>query len=99
MFGNSTHKLFTIVCDMFHQNPKQNQQDKRDLSRQDDNNNDNPSNNSDILVHFSDIKGDINSFKTFARKFNFFKLKLQKKELVEQNLRDDIRNLTCKIIF
>ena len=99
MFGNSTHKLFIIVCDMFHQNPKQNQQDKRDLSRQDDNNNDNPSNNSDILVHFSDIKGDINSFKAFARKFNFFKLKLQKKELVEQNLRDDIRNLTCKIIF
>ena len=64
---------------MFHQNPKQNQQDKRDLSRLDDNkNNDNPSNNSDILVHLSNIKGDINSIKTaiqdaFARTFNFFK--------------------------
>ena len=64
---------------MFHQNPKQNQQDKRDLSRLDDNkNNDNPSNNSDILVHLSNIKGDINSIKTaiqdaFARTLNFFK--------------------------
>ena len=99
MFEKRTDKLFTIVCDMFHQNPKQNQQDKRDLSRQDDNNNDNPSNNSDILVHFSDIKGDINSIKTFARTFNFFKLKLQKKELVEQNLSDGIRNLTAKLVF
>ena len=36
---------------MFHQNPKQNQQDKSDLSRLDGNkNNGNPSNNSDILV-------------------------------------------------
>ena len=79
--------------------------DKRDLSRLDDNNNnDNPSNNSDILVHLSDIKGDINSVKTaiedaFARTFKFFKSELQKKELMEQNLRDDIRNLICEISF
>ena len=54
-----------LLCDMFHQNPKQKQQDKRDLSRLDDNsNNDNPSNNSDILVHLSDIKGNISSIKT-----------------------------------
>ena len=93
------------MCDMFHQNPKQNQQGKHDLSRLDDNNNnDNPSNNSDILDHLPDIKGDINSIKTviedaFARTFNFFKSELQKKELVEQNLRDGIRNLICKISF
>ena len=103
--GRRTYKLSTIMCDMFHQNPKQNQQDKRGLLRLDDNkNNDNPSNNSDILVHLSDIKGDINSIKTaiedaFARTFNFFKSELQKKELVEQNLRDDIRNLICEISF
>ena len=90
---------------MFHQNPKQKQQDKRDLSRLDDNsNNDNPSNNSDILVHLSDIKGNISSIKTaiedvFVKTFNFFKLGLQKKELVEQNLRDDITNLICEISF
>lgn len=43
----------------------QSQQDKHDLSRQDDNNNnDNPSNNSDTFVLLSDIKGDINSVKT-----------------------------------
>ena len=54
--GSRTYKLCTITCDMFHQNPKQNEQDKRDLSRLDDNNNnDSPSNNSDILVHLSDI--------------------------------------------
>ena len=84
---------------MFHLNPKQNQQDKRNLSRLDDNNNnDNPLNNSDILVHLSDIKGDINSIKTaiedaFARTFNFFKSELRKKELVEQNLKDEIGNI------
>ena len=75
------------------------------MLRLDDNkNNDNPSNNSNILVHLSDIKGDINSIKTaiedaFARTFNFFKSELQKKELVEQNLRDDVRNLICDISF
>ena len=72
---------------MFHQSLKQNQQDKRDLSIQDDNGNDNPSNNSDILVHLADIKGNINSIKTsledaFARTFNFSKSELQIKELV-----------------
>ena len=83
----------------------QSQQDKHDLSRQDDNtNNDNPSNNSDIFVLLSDIKSDINSVKTsiedgFARKCKFFKSVLQKKELVEQNLRGDIRNITCEISF
>ena len=85
--GRRTYKLSTIMCDMFHQNPKQNQQDKRDLSRLDDNNNnDSPSNNSDIFVHLSYIKGDINSIKTaiedaFARTFNFFKSESQKKEI------------------
>ena len=75
------------------------------MSRQDENiNNNNSSNDSDILVHLSDIKDDINSIKTsiedaFARTFNFFKSELQKKELVEQNLRDDIRNLICEISF
>ena len=65
---------------MFHQISKQKQQDKRDLSRLDDNNNNsNPSNNSDVLVHLSDVKGDINSIKTaiedaFARKINFFQI-------------------------
>ena len=89
--GRRTYKLSTIMCDMFHQNPKQNQQDKRGLLRLDDNNNnDNPSNSSDILVYLSDIKGDINSIKNaieeaFARTFNFFKSELQKKDLVEQN--------------
>ena len=88
---------------MFHQNPKQNQQDKSDLPRQDDNNNnDNSSNDSDILVDLSDFKGDINSIKTsiedaFARTFNFFKSELQNKEFVEQNLRDDIRNLIWEV--
>ena len=72
---------------MFHQSLKQNQQDKRDLSRQDDNSNDNLSNNSDILVHLADIKGNINYIKTsledaFARTFNFSKSELQIKELV-----------------
>ena len=72
---------------MFHQSLKQNQQDKRDLSIQDDNSNDNPSNNSDILVHLADIKGNINYIKTsledaFARTFNFSKSELQIKELV-----------------
>ena len=33
--GKGTYKLSSIMCDMFHQNPKQNQQNKRDLSRQD----------------------------------------------------------------
>ena len=95
----------TIMCDMFHQNPKKNQQDKRDLMRQDDNNNkDNPSIKSDILVQLPAIKGDINSMKTsieeaFARTFNFFKSNLQKKELVEKNLWDGIRNLICEIKF
>ena len=97
--GRRTYKLSTIMCDMFHLNPKQNQQDKCNLSRLDDNNNnDNPLNNSDILVHLSDIKGDINSIKTaiedaFARTFNFFKSELRKKELVEQNLKDEIGNI------
>ena len=90
---------------MFHQNPKKNQQDKRDLMRQDDSNNkDNPSIKSDILVQLPAIKGDINSMKTsieeaFARTFNFFKSNLQKKELVEKNLWDGIRNLICEIKF
>ena len=93
------------MCDIFHQNSKQNEQDKRDLSGLDDNNNnDDASNNSDILVHLSDIKGDINSIKTAAedasvRTFNFFKSELEKKKLVEQNLRDEIRNLICEIVF
>ena len=93
------------MYDVFHQNLKQNQQDKRDLMRQDDNNNkDNPSIKSDILVHLLAIKGDMNSMKAsiedaFARTFNFFKSKLQKKELVEKNLRDGIRNLICEIRF
>ena len=84
--GKRTYKLSsTIVCHMFHQNPKQNQQDKCDLLRQDNNNNNTPSNNSDILVQLSDIKGDMNSIRifienAFARTFNFFKLELQKKE-------------------
>ena len=102
--GTRTYKLSTITCDMFHQNPKQNQQDKCELSRQDNNNKGNPSNNSDTLVHLSDIKGNINSIKTsiedtLARTFIFFKSELQEKELVEQNLRDDIRNLICEISF
>ena len=103
--GRRTYKLSTIMYDMFHLNPKQNQQDKRNLSRLDDNNNnDNPLNNSDILVHLSDIKGDINSIKTaiedaFARTFNFFKSELRKKELVVQNLKDEIGNLICEISF
>ena len=93
------------MCDMFHQNPQKNQQDKRDLMRQDDNNNkDNPSIKSDILVQLPAIKGDINSMKTsieeaFARTFNFFKSNLQKKELAEKNLWDGIRNLICEIKF
>ena len=70
----------------------------------DNKNNDNPSNNSDILVHLSDIKCDINSIKiaiqdAFARTFNFFKSELQKRELVEQNLRDEIRNLIWETSF
>ena len=91
------------MCDMFYQNPKENQQDKYNLSRLDDSkNNDNPSNNSNILIHLSDIKDDINCIKTaiedaFARTFYVFKSELQKKELVEQNLRDDIINLICEI--
>ena len=53
--SNRAYNLSTIMCDMFHQNLKQNQQDKSVLPRQDDNNNkDNPSHNSDILVHLSD---------------------------------------------
>ena len=87
--GKRSHKLSATMCDIFSQNPKQNQQNKHNLARQDVNNNrDNPSNNGDILVHLSDIKGDINCIKTsikdaFPKRFNFFKSELQKKKLVE----------------
>ena len=75
------------------------------MSRLEDNSNsNNPLNNSNILIHWSDIKGNIASSKTsiedaVSRTFNFFRLELQKKELVERNLRDDIRNLICEISF
>ena len=63
---------------MFHQNPTQNQEDKSEFLKQDNSNNNGPSNNNDIPVHLSDIKDDINSVKasaedTFARTFKFFK--------------------------
>ena len=38
---------------MFHQNPKQNQQDKHKFLRQDDNNNNVLSNQNDIPVHLT----------------------------------------------
>ena len=84
---------------MFHKNP----QNKRNFSRQNDNN-DNPSSNSDIQVHLADIKSEINAIKTatedvLASTFNFFKSKLQEKQLVEHNLRDATRNLICEINF
>ena len=80
--GNTYYKLSAIVRDMFHQNPKQNPQNKHDFWRQ-NNNNINPSNNSNIQVH-SDIKSEINGMKTasedaLARTFNFFKSELQEK--------------------
>ena len=65
--GKMTQKLPTIVW-YVPSNPKQSQQDKCSDLRQDLNNkNENPSNNIDILVHLSDINGDINSAKNIYR--------------------------------
>ena len=80
--GNTYYELSAIVCDMFHQNPKQNPQNKHDFWRQNNSNN-NQSNNSNIQVH-SNIKSEINGMKkvsenALARAFNFFKSELQEK--------------------
>ena len=103
--GIISSKLYAgmrTITGMKTQNPKQNQQGKRDFSRLDDNtNNSSPSNNSSILIHLSDIKGNINSIKTaiedaFARNLIFSNVSYRKRNKVSGN---DVRNLICKIFF